>query len=253
MAAGTNPNRKPLVGAMAMDDGASASPRTSRLVGWRAAAAAVVALLLLVAGLGLVVWPRVVPDGAGSSASARLPSAAPSLPGTPGRFNDGEFAFDYPTEWKVIADNDRGATGIMDILAVLGTGSWHQSCQSGAEGTMSWFSCSTDSVDVPPGGVVVKVYLSYGPAPFCHGDTHANATVGDLAVRKTVDGTVATWEIRAPGNEFDSAGNIFVEVHTGNPSELARAEGLVASFRWLSGPTGECGQGTPPTGGPGPT
>jgi hypothetical protein len=78
--------------------------------------------------------------------------------------------------------------------------------------------------------------------------------MGDLAVRKTVDGSVTKWEIRVPGNEFGQPNNIFVEVHTSNPSQLARAEDLVASFRWFdSSVTGKCDKGGMPTGGPGPS
>jgi hypothetical protein len=178
----------------------------------------------------------------------------PSLPGTPGHFDDGEFSFDYPTDWPVLAGSNHGATGALDVLAVLGIGNWKESCQSGAEGTMSWFQCGTDSVDVPPGGVVVKVYLWYGgPAVPCRGDTQANATFGSLAVRKIVDGTVTSWEIRFPGNEFGQPNNVFVEAHTSNPTELARAEQLVGSFRWLE-TSGSYGcSAAPPTGPPGPS
>ena len=212
--------------------------------------AAVLALVLVV---GLVAWPwvaGVVPGGAGEP-----PSAGPSLPGTPGHYDDGEFSFDYPTDWSVLAGSDHGATGVMDVLAVFGNGSWHESCQRGAEGTSSWMNCSTDAVDVPSGGVVVKIYLWYGgPYVPCRGDTQANATFGNLAVRKTVDGTVTTWEIRAPGNEFGQGNNIFVEVHTNSSSQLARAEALVASFRWLHGSViGQCLLVGTPTIGPGPS
>jgi hypothetical protein len=201
--------------------------------------AAVLALVLVV---GLVAWPwvaGVVPGG-------------PSLPGTLGHYDDGQISFDYPTDWSVLAGSDHGATGVMDVLAVFGNGSWHESCQRGAEGTSSWMSCSTDAVDVPSGGVVVKIYMWYGgPMVPCRGDTQANATFGDLAVRKTVDGTVTKWEIRVPGNEFGQNNNIFVEIHTSNPSQLARAEALVASFRWLHpSVAGQCEQlvGTPTLG-----
>lgn len=207
--------------------------------------AAVLALVLVV---GLVAWPRVqgaLPGNAGES-----PSAGPSLPGTPGHFDNGEFSFDYPTDWSVLAGSDDGATGVMYVLAVLGNGSWRESCQHGADGTRSWVSCSTDAVDVPSGGVVVKIYQWYGgPAVPCRGDTQANATMGDLAVRKTVDGSVTKWEIRVPGNEFGQNNNIFVEVHTSSSSQLARAEDLVASFRWAPGESnvGDCAPIETPT------
>jgi hypothetical protein len=211
--------------------------------------AAVLALVLVV---GLVAWPRAggaLPGNAGES-----PSAGPSLPGTPGHYDDGQESFDYPTDWSVLAGSDRGATGVMDVLAVLGDGSWHESCQHGDDGTSSWMNCSTDAVDVPSGGVVVKIYLWYGgPYVPCRGDTQANATFGDLAVRKTVDGTATTWEIRVPGNEFGQTNNIFVEVHTSDPSQLARAEALVASFRWLDSSGSFNCSPAPPTGGPGPS
>jgi len=204
-----------------------ASVPRRRSIGRRLPVGIAAALAVLIAGaMAFTAWPR----GAGP------PSPGPSLPGTPGHFDDGQESFDYPTDWSVLAGSDHGATGVMDVLAVLGNGSWHESCQRGAEGTSSWMNCSTDAVDVPSGGVVVKIYLWYGgPYVPCRGDTQANATFGNLAVRKTVDATVTTWEIRVPGNEFGQNGNIFVEVDTSSPSQLARAEALVASFRWAPG------------------
>ena len=108
---------------------------------------------------------------------------------------------------------------------------------------MSWMNCDADIVEVPPGGVVVKVYRWYG-GPFvpCRGDTQANATLGQYAVRKTVEGNVTSWEIRPPGNEFGQPNNIFVEAHTSDPNQLARAEGVVRSLHF-EGSEGQGGMG----------
>jgi hypothetical protein len=64
------------------------------------------------------------------------------------------------------------------------------------------------------------------------GSTVANATLGQYAVRKTVEGNVTSWEMRPPGNEFGQPNNIFVEAHMSDPNQLARAEGLVRSVRF---------------------
>jgi hypothetical protein len=206
--------------------------------------AAVLALVLVV---GLVAWPRAggsLPGNAGES-----PSAGPSLPGTPGHFDDGQESFDYPTDWPTIAAGFSSG-GVEYVLAVLGDGTWREGCVYGENS----ISCGADTFDVPPGGILVKVYRWYGgPMVPCRGDTQANATFGDLAVRKTVDGTATTWEIRVPGNEFGQPNNIFVEVHTSDPSQLARAEALVASFRWLDSSGSVNCSPAPPTGGPGPS
>jgi len=211
--------------------------------------AAVLALVLVV---GLVAWPRaggVLPGGAGESPSAGPPSAGPSLPGTPGHFDDGQESFDYPTDWPTIAAGFSSG-GVEYVLAVLGDGTWREGCVYG-ENSMS---CGPDTFNVAPGGILVKVYRWWGgPLVLCRGDTQANATFGDLAVRKTVVGNVTTWEIRVPGNEFGQNNNIFVEVHTSDPSQLARAEALVASFRWLDSSGSFNCSPAPPTGGPGPS
>ena len=208
------------------------------------------AALALVLVVGLVAWPRVggvLPGAGGESPSAGPPSAGPSLPGTPGHFDNSEFAFDYPTDWPTIAGGF-SSDGVEYVLAVLGDGKWREGCVYGENSV----SCGLDVFDVPPGGILVKVYRWWGgPAVPCRGDTQANATMGDLAVRKTVDGSVTKWEIRVPGNEFGQPNNIFVEVHTSNPSQLARAEDLVASFRWLDSSGSFNCSPAPPTGGPG--
>jgi hypothetical protein len=216
---------------------------------WLILAAVVSAALVL--GIALVALPSVQPAGPGAA-----PSARPTLPGTPGHYANGEVSFDYPADWSVIAGDDHGATGVLDVLAVLGTGSWHENCQSGSQGSMSWMNCGSDVVGFGPGGVVVKIYRWWGgPAPMCRGDTQANATFGALAVRKTVNGTTTTYEIRLPGNDFgQQPNNIFVEVHTESPAQLVRAEALVASFRWLdSSVAGACASEYLPSGAPSPS
>jgi hypothetical protein len=210
---------------MTMDKGDEVSARPRLLPTWIGAAAVLVALAVV----AVAILPRLSPASPTSS-----PTAAASLPGAPGHFADGQFAFDYPTDWGVISGNDHGATGVLDVLAVLGNGTWQESCRRGADGTMSWMSCGTDAVGVPPGGIVVRIYLWYGgPVVPCRGDTQANATLGTTAVRETVDRSTTSWEIRAPGNEFGQPNNVFVEAHTSDPTELARAEDLVTSFLWL--------------------
>ena len=198
-----------------------------RTVTTRASALAVLVSLAAGCGGGS---PRLAGGSAGPSGSV---TPAPSLPGTPGHYDDGEFSFDYPTDWPVIAGTDNGREFVEDVLAVFGNGTWAENCQSGGDSSNGWSNCGTDDVTVPTGGFVVKVYLWYGgPAVPCRGDTPANATYGDLAVRETLKPGVTAWEIRAPGNEFGQPNNIFVEAHTYDPGQLAKAVAMVASFRW---------------------
>jgi hypothetical protein len=179
---------------------------------------------------------------------------APSLPGTPGHFDDRTVSFDYPTDWPVIAGVHTPLIPVIYVLAVLGNGTWSENCQSSADGSSK--SCGSDLVSFPPGGVVVKVYRYWGsPAPVCRGDVQANATLGPNAVRKRVDGTTTSWELRSPGNEFQQPNNIFVEAHTDDPGQLAKAAGIVASFRWnmstYSGGNCPTAQGDSPSPSPG--
>lgn len=160
-----------------------------------------------------------------------VPTPVPSLPGTPGHFDDGEMSFDYPSDWPVVAVQVPESCGVIFVLAVLGTGSWADGAnqpQSNGAGL-----CGIDTVTVPPGGVVVRIYWrGGGPAPMCEGNTQANATVGPNAVQKTTDGSVTSWEVRLPGGEFGMPNDPIFEVHTSDPALLAKAEAMVASFRW---------------------
>jgi hypothetical protein len=183
----------------------------------------------------------------GAALSQGLPDtppapAAASVPGTPGHLDDGEFAFDYPADWAVIAGSDHGAEGVAYVIAVLGEGSWQESCRHGSSATMTWMQCGTDAVSVPPGGFVVKIFRWYGgPYVPCRGDTRANATAGPNAVRQRVDGDLHSWEIRFPGNEFGQPNNVFVEVRTADSRRVQEAFALVGSFRFLrAGSGGEC-------------
>jgi hypothetical protein len=173
--------------------------------------------------------------GAASPSGSSVPttsSPAPGLSGTPGHFDDGQLAFDYPSEWSTLGGGS-ASTRVEYILAVLGNGTWRENCQSGTDASSSWMSCGVDIVQVPSGGVVVKIYRWYGgPLVPCRGDTVANATLGPHAVRKTVNGDVTSWELRPAGNEFGQPNNIFVEAHTSDPNQLARAEVVVRSLRF---------------------
>jgi hypothetical protein len=170
------------------------------------------------------------------------------LPGTRGYFDDGQLSFDYPTDWAALGAGG-GSTIVEYVLAVLGNGTWRENCQSGTDGSMSWMNCGADIVTVPSGGIVVKVYRWWGGPPVeCRGDTQANATLGQWAVRKTVKGDVTSWEIRPLGNEFGQPNNIFVEAHTSDPNQLARAEALVQSLHFKGtdlGPGMGCGSPSP--------
>jgi hypothetical protein len=191
---------------------------------WERVLAGVVVLTCAVGTAGCGAKPAATPSS----------SPAPTLPGTAGHFDDGSIAFDYPSSWPVIAGPHSAASRVTYVLAVLGNGSWQENCQTSPDGSVR--SCGLDTVSFPPGGIVVKIYRYYGgPAPICRGDVQANATFGPNAVRKTADGSTTSWELRPPGNEFGQPNNVFIEAHTDDSAQLATAESIVASFRWIPG------------------
>jgi hypothetical protein len=159
------------------------------------------------------------------------PTAAPTLPGRAGHFDNGQFAFDYPAGWRVLAaDYLEGMAN--ETVAVLGTGVWRSGCYTTDNGG----GCTGDIVDVSGGRVVVKIYERVGgPAPDCQAMTTANATLGPNAVSVTSADGATTWEIPLPGKEFGWPGNIFVEAWSDGQAGQSQAEALVASFGWASG------------------
>lgn len=169
----------------------------------------------------------------GTSAASRGPAEggpAPSLPGTPGHYDDGEMSFDYPDDWPVLAAGVPESCGVLYVRAVLGFGSWDRGADQSSGGATL---CGIDTVTVQSGGVVVRIYWrDGGPAPMCMGNTQANATFGPNAVQERVDGSVTSWEIRLPGGEFGMNNDPVFEVHTSDPALLAKARAMVASFRW---------------------
>ena len=93
---------------------------------------------LAAVAVGVVV---VSPLGCGGGSTAGSAGPASTLPGTPGHFDNGALSFDYPTDWAVIAGTDNGAEGVMDVLAVLGTGSWSENCQFAGDSEHSSMNC----------------------------------------------------------------------------------------------------------------
>ncbi len=217
----------------------------------RAAAGVGAALSLLMVGGcggGQPATPAGSPGiGAGSPAISAVPTEttgpAPILPGTAGHFDNGSFSFDYPTDWPVIA-SDVYMSGAPDyVVAVLGDGSWEFGCRRASSGSVSSTICGPDVVQVPASGVVLKVFWRRsGPGPSCQGNTQANATLGSNAVDTWTSDAATSWEIRMPGGEFGWPNNPTFEVHTADPAQFARAEAVVASFRWNPG---EVGYGSP--------
>jgi hypothetical protein len=202
---------------------------------FRRAAVAMALVLAVVAGCGAA-----SPSGS-SVATTSFP--APGLSGTPGHFDDGQVSFDYPTDWQALGGGQSDSSHVEYVFAVLGNGTWRENCPSGTDGSMSWMNCRADNVEVPPGGIVVKVYRWWrGPLVLCRGDTQANATLGSNAVDTWTSGAATSWEIRMPGGEFGWPNNPTFEVHTADPAQFARAEAVVASLRWNPG---EVGYGSP--------
>lgn len=152
----------------------------------------------------------------------------------PGHYDGESFSFDYPTSWWTQTGSYPEGF-VNEVFIVLGTGTWKSGCwyasdsSGGGQG-----ACTGDTFDVSGGRVVVKVWeRNGGPVDMC-GDNTAppNATLGPNAVEQSVGNQAVLWEIRQPGTEFGWVNNVFVEVHTANPVELANARALVASFRW---------------------
>jgi hypothetical protein len=171
----------------------------------------------------------------------------PTLPGTPGHFDNGEFSFDYPADWPVLSAFQSLPNPTFFVAAVLGTGTWHETCQSGTDAQGDWLTCGADVVTVPVGGIVVKVYWrSGGPAPMCESPVPtANSSAGSYDVLKTVDGDVTSWEFTRPGAQFGWPNNPIFEVHASDLARLAEAEAMVASVRWSESAPIEAGCDSP--------
>src|ERR1035437_9699562 len=102
---------------------------------FRRAAVAMALALVVVAGCGAA-----SPSG---STVATTSSSAPGLSGTPGHFDDGQLAFDYPSEWSTLGGGIASTT-VEYILAVLGNGTWRENWQPGNDGARSWVTCAGD-------------------------------------------------------------------------------------------------------------
>jgi hypothetical protein len=182
-------------------------------------------------------------SGCGTASSPS--GATPSLPGTPGHYDDGEVSFDYPAGWTVDAGTYENG-GVMQVLAVFGDGTWRPGCLPASTGDFP--NCGPDGFQVTGTQMIVRVYSWWGgPVVPCRGDVQANATFGSNAVRSESQGSTSTWEIRLPGNEFGQSNNIFVEAHTTSAAQLATVEALVASTRLTPADTGtsSCAGWTP--------
>jgi hypothetical protein len=200
-------------------------------------------------GAGGNAWVEAVTSDSASLAQARdliasfhwdtssCVTPAVSAPVAEGRYDNGNFSFDYPATWKVLAGAYyEGLAFRTDV--VLGTGEWHSGCVTQDNGG----SCTGDKVNVGGGRVVVKLFQrTGGPAVFeCGPD--ANATLGPNAVMKGTDQGATTWEIRRPGSGFGFANNEFIQAWTDDAGAIAQVEALVASFRWKDPiPTATCG------------
>jgi hypothetical protein len=144
-----------------------------------------------------------------------------------GRYDDGNYSFDYPTDWLLISGRSIATPDETDV--VLGTGTWASGCGGGG---------CTPVVDVSGGKSVVRVWRRIdGPPDGCMGYNQATATFGPNAVSESTDGSAVEWQIRLPGAEFGWMGNVNVEVWAGGASGRTQAEALVASFRWADSST----------------
>jgi hypothetical protein len=162
----------------------------------------------------------------------------PTLSGNPGHFDNGDFTFDYPAGWDILASQYPEGMAVQ-VDAVLGTGSWQTGCRSTAYPSGGGGgSCTGDVVDVSGGRVVVKVWRRVGgPVDICGAGASSNATFGPNAVLRSGRDSAAAWEIREPGGQFGWGGNLFIEGHSDGAAGLTAAEKIVASFRWSPGHT----------------
>ena len=207
---------------------AGPSARRGSRVRWILPAAAA---LVVVAVAGALLGLRYGSSG-GALVPTDSPTPIPSLPGTPGHFDNGEFSFDYPMDWPVLAYRVPESCGVIYLLAAFGTGGWELGTnQPQANGGVL---CGLDSVTVPSGGIVVRIYWrGGGPAPMCESPAPtANETFGSAEALKMVNGDVTTWEFRWPDGQFFWSDDPIFEVHTSDAAQLAKAEAMVASFRW---------------------
>ena len=190
----------------------------------RSIAIGISAGVLLVAGL-LSVNSCGSPARSGGAAASTPPgSPAPTLPGSPGHFDNGSYSFDYPTSWHVLL--------YFDTAMSIGTGTLCGDCDQAA----------ALARDIAAGKVEVRTFewggLRYPPGLCSSPGALSEPTVGNDSITKagpSPDGDgypTTTWEIRRPGLEEWMAGTIVITVTTKNPTELARTEALVASFRW---------------------
>ena len=159
----------------------------------------------------------------------------------PGHFDNGEFSFDYPAGWQVLAaDYQEGLAVHVD--AVLGTGAWKTGCVHTDNGG----SCTGDTVDVSGGRVVVRVWRRVdGPMNGCMASNEATATFGPHAVYQGSYGSTVDWQIRLPGARFGWAGNVDVAVWADGQAGLEQAQALIASFRWAAGTPDDAGNCAP--------
>jgi hypothetical protein len=185
-------------------------------------------------------------DGAASTPTG-LATPIPTLPGTLGHFDNGQFSFDYPTDWPVLTVYQGLPNPTFWVVAVFGTGTWHENCQSGTDSQGDWMTCGADVVTVPTGGIVVKIYWrTGGPAPMCASPAPtANTTFGSTEVLKSVDGDVTSWEFRWPDGQFSWPNDPTFEAHTSDAAQLAKAEAMVASFKWGANAPSAGGQCSP--------
>jgi hypothetical protein len=162
----------------------------------------------------------------------------PTLPGTPGHFDNGDFSFDYPAGWDILASQYPEGLAV-EVDAVLGTGAWQTGCRSIADPSGGGGgSCTGDTFDVSGGRVVVKVWRRVGgPVDICGAGASRNATFEPNAVLRSGPDAAAVWEIREPGGQFGWGYNVLVEAHSDGAAGLAAGEKIVASFRWSASRT----------------
>ena len=91
-------------------------------------------------------------------------------------FDNGEFAFDYPTAWQTLATPSGGG------LPVLGTGSYSIGCPGDPSAT----GCGEEITDVSGGRIVVTMWVdSSGPPAACvKNDALSAAPLGDVWIRQ---------------------------------------------------------------------
>lgn len=191
------------------------------------AAAGTVAVVVLVSVMAVRLIASPGPTGP-ASVSSSLPGGGPAL----SHYAGPHLSFDYPAQWRLIADHL--GFHYVGLGPVVGTGDWSWSCATlqPTGGTTGGITCGPVVWTVPPGAVVVEFSSSAGP-PGSRSTPPPDAIelAGGVLAADTESPTASIWQFWIP----NVGTSITVEARYAAPRiELARGQvrALIESFRW---------------------